>query len=161
MRIRHLTLSVAALFGSAVLAVAQPPAVTVPVIPTAPTAPAAMAAQPQTGMTMVPVAPAPYAQTTPVVVASPHGCATPAPYASADCAPAKRSLFDRLFIGSGTANPVSCGCCASERTFLFGSCRQFYTPGKTCNGTPIEYGCGNGECGPKDRCLHITSFLNR
>ena len=37
-----------------------------------------------------------------------------------------------IAIGGGTANPVTCGCTASEKTFLFGSCRQFYNPTDTC-----------------------------
>lgn len=138
MHIRHLALSVAALLGSVAIATAQQP-VPVPVVPTAP---AAMAAQ-----------------TTPtaVVVAQP-GCGTPA---CAPCAaPAKKSVFDRLC--GGTASPVGCGCLAAERTFAFGSCKSFFTPGRTCNGEGIEYGCGSGECRtPKDNCKNITSFLNR
>ena len=143
MRIRHLALSVAALLGSVALATAQQP-VPVPVVPTAP---AAMAAQ---------AAPAPYA--TPVLVVAQPGCGTPA---CAPCvAPAKKSVFDRLC--GGTASPVGCGCLAAERTFAFGSCKSFFTPGRTCNGEGIEYGCGSGECRtPKDRCKNITSFLER
>jgi hypothetical protein len=150
MRIRQLVLSVAALLGVAALATAQQPA---PV----PAAPAALAAQPPAGMVAVPGQPL-VAQ--PVVIAAQPGCGTPAPCATGCAAPAKKSsLFDRLC--GGTANPISCGCLAAERTFAFGSCRSFYTPGRTCNGTAIEYGCGSGECGPKDNCKHIISFNNR
>jgi hypothetical protein len=56
---------------------------------------------------------------------------------------------DHLFIGSGTANPVGCGCLASERTFLWGGCKQFFTPGRTCDGSPMLFNrCGgHGHCG--------------
>jgi hypothetical protein len=35
-------------------------------------------------------------------------------------------------IGEGCRNPVGCGTFASMRTFQFGSCSQFYTPGNKC-----------------------------
>jgi hypothetical protein len=170
MRSRLFEVAVAALLGANGLAVAQQPAV--PVVPMpVPAAPAAL--QPPPGMVPVPVAPpvgyAPVAAA-PVVGHAQPGClasAAPAPVgcAAGDCGggggKAKNSLFDRLF--AGTASPVGCGCLASERTFLFGSCRQFYTPGRTCGGVGIAYGCGGGECGhgPKDPCRHVTSFINR
>jgi hypothetical protein len=37
-------------------------------------------------------------------------------------------------IGAGCANPIGCSTCASERTFLFGSCNQFFNPGNKCGG---------------------------
>jgi hypothetical protein len=87
-----------------------------------------------------------------------------------------------LFHGSGTASPVGCGCCAAEKTFMFGSCSQFFTPGRTCGGhaTGIK-GCG-GHCGglfghgrrdcplpvyaapygrPADSCSGPFSYLDR
>jgi hypothetical protein len=89
-------------------------------------------------------------------------CGTPAVAAPcADCKAPKRSggLFGNLLIGRGTANPIGCGCFASEKTFLWGGCRQFFTPGRTCCGGGLEYGPG----GPynNDTCKHVTSFLNR
>jgi hypothetical protein len=181
MRIRHIALSLASILGTALVASAQQPPATLP------PAPAALAAQAPAGMTVVPnlppVAPAPAPAMAPVVVSPQPGCGTPAPaYVAApaascatevvaQAAPAaasscnkcgKRSVFDRVRIGTGTANPVGCGCMASDRNFVFGGCRQFFTPGKTCGGADTEYGCGGEDCyGAKDRCKHITSFHNR
>ena len=84
------------------------------------------------------------------VVAYGDGCAAPgASHAR------KRSHASKLFIGAGTINPVTCGCLASERTFAFGSCKQFFNPQDTC---------GAGGCWPVDRrtpCQGVTSYLNR
>jgi hypothetical protein len=153
MRIR-LFGAVIALVGCAALASAQQP---IPVAP--PVAPP--------GMTHVPQVPPPsalpaYPAAPPVQYANP-ACGTPAPA----CDPCKdgkdgqrSSLFGKLFIGKGTASPVTCGCLAAERTFLFGGCKQFFTPGKTCGGCALEYGPG-GVLGNCDNCRHVTSFLNR
>jgi hypothetical protein len=47
------------------------------------------------------------------------------------------SLGERLLypftIGEGCRMPVGCGSFAAERTFLWGSCRQFFTPGYKCS----------------------------
>jgi hypothetical protein len=48
-------------------------------------------------------------------------------------------LFHKAAIGEGCANPVGCGSCASEKTFLFGGCNQFFNAGNKCGG-----GCGGG-----------------
>lgn len=63
-------------------------------------------------------------------------------------------LFHRATIGEGCANPIGCGSCASEKTFLFGGCNQFFSPGNKCGGG-LGGGCGgNGRgCGLLDR-LH-------
>jgi hypothetical protein len=133
------------------------------------TAPIVVQGQPGCG-TAAPVAPTHWTPAAPApapCAPAPASCA-PAPAASSSCATTSSkgsSLLGRLFIGSGTANPVSCGCFASERSFVFGSCRQFYTPGRACDGSAREYGCGSGECGggigAKDNCKHVTSFHNR
>ncbi len=84
------------------------------------------------------------------VVAYGDGCAAPGTRT-------RHSHASKLFIGAGTINPVSCGCLASERTFGFGSCKQFFNPQNTCGG-----GCGS--CWPVDRrtpCQGVTSYLNR
>lgn len=81
------------------------------------------------------------------VVAHGDGCAAPS------SAKAHRGLFSRVMIGAGTINPVSCGCTASERTFVFGSCKQFFNSQCDCPG-----------CWPVDRRppgLGVTSYLNR
>ena len=82
------------------------------------------------------------------VVAYGDGCAAPT---------AHKAHSRKLLIGGGTINPVSCGCLASEKTFVFGSCKQFFNPTQTCN-----TGC-NG-CWPVDRrtpCQGVTSYTNR
>lgn len=154
MRNRLLGLAVLLIAGAA--AAQQPvPAVPMPA-PGTPPPPAALAGQP-------PVALPPTAG--PIVVPAQPGCGTPAPCADCGSAKPKHSLLGKAFIGSGTASPVGCSCFAAERTFLFGGCNQFFTPGKTCFGGAKEYGCGSGECGGgfghRDNCKHITSFLNR
>lgn len=155
----------AALFATGT-GMAQQPAAPAPAPPVA----AAPAAQPPAGMTplpAIPVAPAPapavaHPAPGPIVVQAPPGCGTPAPAPAADCntcAPKSRGLLDRLGIGCGTASPVSCGTLASERTFVFGSCRQFYTPCRGCGGQAIEY--GNGGLYNKDFCKGLGSFNSR
>jgi len=158
MRVRLLA-AAAALIGLVSFASAQAPVPsTLPAIPSA--APAPVAAPP--GMMLVPVPPAqaPVAAPAPVVVQAPAGCATPAPAAASDCGPKVRSnLLSRKLIGCGTANPVGCGTLATERTFLFGGCNQFFTPCRTCGGSEIEY--GSGGLGDKDNCKRHSSYHNR
>lgn len=155
MRIR-LFGAVAALVGCAAVAVAQQP-VPMPVIPQAP--------MPAPGMTPVPVAPALPPAALPATPAAPPvmyvnpDCGTPASAACGDACEKRPGLFSRFMLGSGTANPLNCGCLAAERTFLFGNCRQFFTPGKTCCGDTLEYGPGGMY--KKDNCKNVTSFLNR
>jgi hypothetical protein len=47
-----------------------------------------------------------------------------------------------LLIGRGTEMPVGCACCAAQKSFIFGSCNQFYSPGNDCRGC----GFGRGNC---------------
>ncbi len=56
-------------------------------------------------------------------------------------------LFHRATIGQGCANPIGCGSCASEKTFLFGGCNQFFNPGNKCGGGILGSGCGSSGCG--------------
>ena len=89
------------------------------------------------------------------VVAYGDGCAAPSSHHKAHDRN-RSSVFGKLLIGAGTINPVSCGCLASERTFIFGSCKQFYNPTQECH--------GGGGCWPVDRRppgLGVTSYLNR
>ena len=91
------------------------------------------------------------------VVAYGEGCAAPSVSLHKAHARNRSSVLGNLFIGCGTANPVGCGCLASERTFAFGSCKQFYNPGGECHG-----GCSS--CWPVDRRPPgpgVTSYLNR
>ena len=44
----------------------------------------------------------------------------------------------RPSIGEGCANPVGCGSCASEKTFLFGGCNQFFNAGNKCGGRRVR-----------------------
>ena len=78
-------------------------------------------------------------------------------------------------IGAGCAMPIGCSNWAAERTFLFGSCRQFFNPGNDCgshagrfggcNGTgyPGAGGCNSCGGGGKEKhpCQGVTSYLNR
>jgi len=155
MRIRLLG-AVAALIGCAAVATAQTaPPMPVPGVPPAPTAaPPGMTALPPSSLPAMPAAP-------PVMVSNTN-CGTPAASACHDGKHSKGGgLLGKFGIGVGTANPVSCGCLASERTFLFGGCKQFFTPGRTCNGSALDYGAGCGGACNQDNCKHVTSFLNR
>ncbi|OWK46937.1 hypothetical protein FRUB_00636 [Fimbriiglobus ruber] len=53
-----------------------------------------------------------------------------------------KSLSNQYGIGAGCAMPLTCSNWAAERTFLFGSCRQFFSPGNQCCA-----GCGGGQGG--------------
>ena len=90
------------------------------------------------------------------VVAYGDGCAAPSHKAHDRN---RGGIFRKILIGPGPINPVSCGCLASERTFVFGSCRQFYNPKLECSG-----GCHGGGCWEVDRRPPgpgVTSYLNR
>lgn len=99
------------------------------------------------------------------------GCAAPC---ATDCGPTcGKSLFGKLghskvgkvaavpLIGPGCASPIGCSNFAAERTFIFGSCRQFFNPGNKCG---LRGGCsvgGIGGChGSSDPCVY-GSYLNR
>lgn len=69
-------------------------------------------------------------------------------------------------IGDGCKNVEWCGSFATQRTFVFGSCRQFFSPGYDCNG---PFGkCfkgpgtiyGPGGLGGHDPCVY-SSFNDR
>ena len=144
----RLILAVAALLGTLGLAQAQQYA-PAPIAPVSIHAPAAL-----------PVEISPITQAS----ARSSGCATCGPVVAygtgCSAAPAhahSHSCLSKLFIGGGTAQPNGCGCLASERTFLYGSCRQFFNPQNSC-------GAGCGGCWPVDRrtpCQGVTSYLNR
>ena len=53
------------------------------------------------------------------------------------------TLLYPFTIGEGCRMPVGCSNIFAERTFLFGSCRQFFTPGNKCSLFP-----GGGHCDP-------------
>jgi hypothetical protein len=82
------------------------------------------------------------------------------------CGAKAGAVLAGIGIGEGCQNPVTCGNWATERTFLFGSCRQFYSPGRACGGThhwfglkdPIAY--GSGGIGDHTRCEY-GSYANR
>jgi hypothetical protein len=89
-------------------------------------------------------------------------CGSVAPIAYGDCGGCESTkgrkhrngggLFHRASIGEGCANPIGCGSCASEKTFLFGGCNQFFSPGNKC-GHGLGGGCNGGGClgGLRDR----------
>jgi hypothetical protein len=97
------------------------------------------------------------------------GAATAAAVPSAGCSScgsgaassglAARFANSPLTIGQGCASGPYCGSFASERTFLFGSCRQFFNAGDKCGG-----GCGGlygpGGFGDTSACKY-GSYLNR
>ncbi len=88
------------------------------------------------------------------VVAYGDGCAAPSSHHKAHD---RNRLLSKFMIGAGTINPVNCGCLASERTFVFGSCKQFFNPKLECNG-----GCsGCWEVDRRPPGLGVTSYLNR
>lgn len=118
---------------------AQPAPIPKPVAP----APMPKPVAPSAPAVVAPTAPAP------VVVAAPAtgvGCAAPgcAPSGCDSCGKsgAAGKVFGnhKLFIGVGTATPVDCTCHAADKTFVFGSCKQFFNPGKTCNGVNLHGG---------------------
>jgi hypothetical protein len=164
MRIRLLG-AVAALVGCAAFAAAQTaPPMPVPTLPPAPANPPGMTPLPVASPAALPPASLPAPPAAPPIMATNPNCGTSAVAAPcADCKAPKRAgggLLGNLFIGRGTATPVGCGCFAAERTFLWGGCRQFFTPGRTCGGGSLDYGCGSGNC-QQDNCRNVTSFLNR
>ena len=102
-------------------------------------------------------APATAPAVSPVIVHGQGGCTNCAAPAGncASCDPfekCKKSLLSRgVFggakIGAGCESPAGCGSFASERTFLFGSCKQFYNPGSDCGKHGgLGGGCGAGGC---------------
>jgi len=147
-----------AAFVSAAHAQTAPPVTPAPApVQVAPMAPAPLpAAGAVTGSPVLPVTPVPgyapgaapaYAPAVSGGGCATGGCATGGCGAGYGTAGTKSKWYDKCFIGVGTANPIGCGCHASDKTFFWGSCRQFFTPGKTCCGEPTLYnGCG-GYCG--------------
>ncbi len=161
MRIRLLG-AVAALIGGAAVASAQ----TAPPVPAVPPMPVPAAPMNPPGLTpapaVLPPASLPAPPAAPPIMAANPNCGTPAAAACNDCKGAKKAgggLLGKFLVGPGTASPVGCGCFAAEKTFMWGGCRQFFTPGKSCCGGGIEYGPG-GQYN-QDNCRHVTSFLNR
>lgn len=65
-----------------------------------------------------------------------------------------------LTIGRGCANNPGCGSFASERTFLFGGCNQFFNAGNKCGGGGCGTGYGPGGMGDGSACKY-GSYLNR
>jgi len=96
--------------------------------------------------------------------------AAPAAGASCGCTTSvapSLGLFQRLLypvtIGEGCRSDVNCSSFAAERTFMFGSCRQFFNPGNKCNlcNKPAPYTIhGPGGLGNQNNCVYGT-FLNR
>jgi len=72
---------------------------------------------------------------------------------------AAKAHSHHLGIGAGTAMPIGCSCLAAEKTFVFGSCSQFFNPGNRCAGG-YGVGCGGGGT-EKHPCAGVTSYLNR
>ncbi len=73
-----------------------------------------------------------------------------------------------LTIGCGCPNPVGCSSLASERTFLFGGCHQFFSPcgkcgggllggifGGACASSPV----GTGGLGTHNNCCYSSYNL--
>jgi hypothetical protein len=131
-------------------------------------APALQPAPKTTPLVAAPVAQTPAAPVQGVVsgncvVAQGPGCAATT---------ATKSRWKNLFcIGEGCANPVGCSNLAAERTFIFGSCRQFFNPGNdcgpcahklgNCSGASGKGGCSGCNNPEKHPCAGVTSHLNR
>jgi len=79
---------------------------------------------------------------------------------------ASRSVVHRvlspLFIGQGCATKPGCSNVAAERTFIFGSCNQFFNPGNKCGTGKCGPGMlfGQGNLGNSNNCVYGT-YLNR
>lgn len=99
------------------------------------------------------------APATPIVV---QGC-------GGSCASDANCARPHLLIGAGTVSPVGCSCLASDKTFMFGSCRQFFNPQNVCGRgciagcrTPCSlpiYGPGIGQ--PANNCEGPYTYLFR
>ncbi|MFO0938040.1 MAG: hypothetical protein U0798_16175 [Gemmataceae bacterium] len=65
-------------------------------------------------------------------------------------------VWNAFRIGEGCASTVGCNSLAAQRTFMFGSCHQFFNPGHDCK-------VCNPNHPPRDRVPPCTynSFLNR
>ncbi len=101
----------------------------------------------------------------PVGVTQASGCST--------CGGGSSSKgYGAFRIGEGCQNTPSCGNWCTERTFLFGGCKQFFTPGQDCTGCgPFGgkhghggHGCvspifGTGPANPFNPCCY-DSYLN-
>lgn len=103
-------------------------------------------------------------------VAAPSATVVAAPAAGASCGcdmtAAKPSIAHRLLnpltIGQGCASTPGCSTPAMERTFLFGSCNQFFNPGNKCGTGKCGPGMlfGQGNLGNSNNCVY-GSYLNR
>ena len=175
--IRRMILAAAVgLFAAGAASAQQPMPSSLPVVYAPQSAAPAAQAQPK------PLPPAASAPAIPVVVQGQPGCGPVAAPCASQCATGcdsckghkwagvhARVAANPCTIGAGCANTVGCSSPASERTFLFGSCHQFFNPGNKCGGGhgfggflrgdcatgPI--GTGIGSCGP---CVY-GSYLNR
>jgi hypothetical protein len=81
------------------------------------------------------------------------GCAASVAPDCGGCAKGGHGKGGLLRIGAGCAMPAGCSNLAAERTFAFGSCRQFFNPGNDCN---VVHG-------PRERVQPCTynTYLNR
>jgi hypothetical protein len=73
-------------------------------------------------------------------------------------------LLNPFLIGEGCASPIGCSNFAAERTFMFGSCNQFFNPGNKCSifsfRSCASKACGAGGLGDYNTC-NYGSYLNR
>jgi hypothetical protein len=155
-------------------ALAQAPVVPVkPMAPAVPMAiPMAVPAKPMAPVA-IPAAPAPVA---PAVVAAPAGPGCGADCGTPSCAPAcdpcagKGGVAAKVFghFKLGTATTPGCGCAAADRNFAFGSCNNFFNPGRTCSGMGLH---GRSPCDlptyaapygkPGNNCAGPFSYIDR
>lgn len=84
------------------------------------------------------------------------GCAAPAA--------GRGGVLSGLTIGEGCRSEPGCGTFASERTFLFGGCNQFFNAGYKCTLCGRKdrgvYPMGTGGLGVHTPCVYGT-YLNR
>ena len=132
-------------------------------------------AVPGTYVQQVQGAPAPLMAPASPFVALPAtpGCGSPGcdpAWGNAEAAPRHRiagRLLNPFLIGEGCKAPVGCGNLCSERTFIFGSCKQFFNAGEKCGrgclggfGNCAAYPLGTGGLGDHNSCAYGTA-LNR
>lgn len=174
--IRRMILAAAVGLFAAGAASAQQPMPAAPVAYAPQSAAPAAQAQPKP-LPGAPAAPAVAVPAAPLAAAAQPGCcgavAAPAPCGGCDSCGHGHGKWAGLHaraaacpgtIGAGCANPIGCSNWASDRTFVFGSCNQFFGAGGKCGGHWGFGGCATGplgtgisSCGP---CVY-GSYLNR
>ncbi len=93
------------------------------------------------------------------------GCSSCGSNGPTTSASTKHKICDVLFIGKGTIMDAGCACTSAQRTFLFGSCNQFYGQSKPCSHCGLFGNChhpvgGTGPTASVPPCVY-SSYMNR